>query len=283
MWHACYECHLKTVQHLLKKFKPEPDTEEAFSREVKELLDENPHMSTPYLATLLHRKAREKLNNSNLYREEKQQATQLLLSHYSFWKKRILESEDPFHTAALLAVSGNIIDYGAHSTPVDIEAAIHQLTRNKLVRDHSESLKQHIDKASSILYLGDNAGEIVFDRLFIETMNHPNVRFVVRGAPVINDVTLDDAIQAGMHHVCQVMDNGFDAPSTLLPHCSEELQETFRESDLVISKGQGNYEGLLEEKREGLFFLLMAKCTPMAKKLGVQKGEMVILESGRNL
>jgi hypothetical protein len=129
------------------------------------------------------------------------------------------------------------------------------------------------------LYLGDNCGEIVFDKLFIETMDHPNVTFAVRGNPVINDATLEDAAQVGLDNVCRVISNGFDAPSTLLEFCSDEFAEAYNNADLVISKGQGNFEGLMESRHPNEFFLLIAKCWPIANLLGVGKNDMVVLKS----
>ena len=279
MRHECYDCHIRTVSTLIDKFRPDPFTAEGFEKEIRELLDRHPDAETPYLATLLHRRAKEVMKVENLYEEEKHQATDLLLARYGYWKEMVESREDPFRTAAMLAVTGNIIDYGAHSTPKDIDAVIHELLDRSLARDDTEELKRSVGNARSILYLGDNAGEVVFDRLFIETMGHPGVTFVVRGAPVINDVTLEDAHRAGMHRVCRVIENGFDAPSTLLPHCSGQVRKAFTEADLVISKGQGNFEGLMHEKRPNLFFLLMAKCDPMANLLGAQKGDLVITKS----
>ncbi len=137
-------------------------------------------------------------------------------------------------------------------------------------------LRDKINGSEKILYLGDNAGEIVFDKLFIETMQHPDVTFVVRGKPVINDVTFEDVRQTRIDNVCKVISNGYDAPSTLLEFCSEEFLDKFNTADLVISKGQGNFEGLMYTTHPNVFFLLMAKCEPMAELLGVNKGEMII-------
>ena len=142
--------------------------------------------------------------------------------------------------------------------------------------NHSIELKQAIAKADTVLYLGDNSGEIVFDKLFVETMMHPNLWFAVRGAPVINDVTIDDARYVGMDQVAEVISNGYDAPSTLPEHCSLEFQKLFNQADVIISKGQGNLEGLLEYPTDKeIYFLLMVKCDVIADILGVQKGSFV--------
>jgi uncharacterized protein with ATP-grasp and redox domains len=172
--------------------------------------------------------------------------------------------------------------YGAHSSPENIEDEIHKILDTDFAIDYTDELFKQINKAKSILYLGDNAGEIVFDKLFIETMQHKNVTYAVRGRPVINDVTFDDAQQVKMHQVATVISNGYDAPSTLIEHCSDEFQEAYLKAELVISKGQGNFEGLMDSRHNNLFFLLMAKCSPMAELLGVKKGNIVVNQLNAN-
>ena len=233
-------------------------------------------MTNPKLATIIHRIAKEKLNNNDLYAFEKSSANEMLLSEYSHWRSYIDNSQNPFRTAAKLAVVGNIIDYGAHSLKGNMIEQINSLYARHFKVNMTEELEIEIQKADSILYLGDNAGEIFFDRLFIETVKHPKVIFAVRGSPVINDVTFEDAAQVGISKMCRVISNGFDAPSTLLEFCSDEFIETYNKSDLVISKGQGNFEGLMNENHQNTFFMLIAKCNAMADLLGVQKSDMVI-------
>lgn len=140
----------------------------------------------------------------------------------------------------------------------------------------SSELKEALSTAKTVLYLGDNAGEIVLDKLFIETLMHPNLYFAVRGAPVINDATLDDAQYVGIDAVADVISNGYDAPSTIVDRCSPQFQELFNKADVIISKGQGNLEGLLEKTDKQVYFLLMVKCDVIAEALGVKKGDFVV-------
>lgn len=278
MRHQCYFCHVKTVEKLIDKFKPTQEVADNFVNEVSKLLYVQKELANPYLATLIHRLARKFINNNNLYEEEKDNSNKTLLNNYEHWKDLVDKSDYPLHTAAKLAVAGNVIDYGAHSAPTDIEAQIYKILDTDFSINHSDELFKQINKAKSILYLGDNAGEIVFDKLFIETMKHKNVTYVVRGEPVINDVTISDALQTNIHDIAKVISNGYDAPSTLIEHCSKEFHELFKNTELVISKGQGNFEGLMNSKRNNLFFLLMAKCLPMAELLGVKKGNIVVTQ-----
>ena len=277
MKQECFFCHTKTVEKLIRKFNPPADVAEDFLHSVNLLFGKEWETTNPYLATKIHRLAKEKLNVADLYSEEKFSANAMLLEHYDFWKSLVAESANPFRTAAKLAVIGNVIDYGAHSlNEDDIVSQIKELTTNALAVDETEELFSRIQKVDSILYIGDNAGEIVFDKLFIETINHPNITFAVRGYPVINDITLDDVKQTGIDKLCKVITNGYDAPSTLLEHCSGEFLDAYNSADVIIAKGQGNFEGLMDEKKDNLFFLLMAKCNPIASMLGVNKGDMLV-------
>lgn len=272
----CYFCHIKTVQNLLAKFNPPLNIAEDFIFSVHEILGDNRSMINPRLATNIHRTAKLKLNAKDLYASEKLSANKLLLADYDYWRSYIDNSSNPFYTAVKLAVAGNIIDYGAHSVNGDIKGQIKSLLNTPFAIDKSNELKAAIQQAKSILYLGDNAGEVFFDRLLLETLNHSNVTFVTRGAPVINDITLDDAKQTGIDKICEVIHNGSDAPSTLLEFCSDEFLLAYSNADLIISKGQGNFEGLMNEKHPNTFFLLMAKCQPMAEMLGCAKNDLIV-------
>jgi len=270
----CNICHNKTVEKLIAKFEPNDNAIGIFQAGTSKLLEKN--YDNPYLATQIHRLARNVLNNDSLYRDEKISANRILLQDYESWRQMIVTDKNPFKKAATMAVAGNIIDYGAHSVPSDIKMQINSILEQELAFDDTALLKKKIQEANSILYLGDNAGEIVFDKLFIELLDHDNVTYVVRDKPVINDVTFDDIEQVNMREVCNVISNGYDAPSTLLDFCSKQFIEAYNSADLIISKGQGNFEGLMNTKNSKIFFLLMAKCNPMAEMLGVKKGDMVV-------
>lgn len=278
----CYFCHIKTVQNLLAKFNPHKTVAEDFIFSVHEILGDNRNMMNPKLATDIHRMAKQKLNVKDLYAYEKLSANKLLLNDYEYWRSYIDNSENPFYTAVKLAVVGNIIDYGAHSVNGDIKGQIKSLLNTALAIDKSKELKEATNQAKSILYLGDNAGEIFFDRLLLETIKHHNVTFATRGAPVINDITIEDAKQTGIDNMCEVINNGFDAPSTLLEFCSDEFIQAYSNADLIISKGQGNFEGLMNEKHQNTFFLLMAKCQPMAEMLGCAKNDLIVTQLNSN-
>ncbi|MDX2432182.1 MAG: ARMT1-like domain-containing protein, partial [Bacteroides sp.] len=138
---------------------------------------------------------------------------------------------------------------------------------------HYDEFREHLDRASSVLYIGDNAGESVFDRLLIGQLGKP-VTYVVRETPVINDATMDDALDSGLADVADLISSGSTAPGTILKLCNKDFLERFAGADLVISKGQGNYEGLSGVERS-IFFLLRAKCPVIAQSAGVQLNDFI--------
>ena len=274
--YRCYFCFARAFERIIEKENLSPEEKRNFASDLFGMFNtEKREFSVPAFSRDLHHFLRQYIKNSDPYKDIKRQSNDLALGMYPALKKMVLESENSFETALRLAIAGNIIDYGV-SDHFDLQAALHKVLNFDFAIDHSTELKKAVTKAKTVLYLGDNTGEIVFDKLFIETIMHPNLWFAVRGAPVINDATLEDARHVGMDEVADVVSNGYDAPSTLLEHCSAEFQELFNKADVIISKGQGNLEGLLDHASEKeIYFLLMVKCDVIADILGVTKDSFV--------
>lgn len=218
---------------------------------------------------------------SDPYKKEKEESNCELIKRYPEFKKRVEEADDKFDTALRLAIAGNIIDFGP-THKFDVEATIERVFTSDLAFDDSAALKVEIEKAKTILYLGDNCGEIVLDKLFLETINHPNVIFAVRDKPILNDATIKEATEVGIPEVAKLISNGDDAPSTLLHRVSTEFLEIYKSVDLIISKGMGNFEGLMDETDPRLFYLLMVKCPVIGQKVGAAKGDFVVKRCVRN-
>jgi len=224
----------------------------------------------------VHRLIRGLADDDDPYREVKDRFNRAALCLYPELKQRVERSPDPLETAVRLAIAGNIIDFGMNRNlqESDVHAAIEQAMEAPIDQDTIGTFRKAMSDASSILYLGDNTGEIVFDRLLVEQMPLEKVTFVVRGSPVINDATMDDARAAGLTEIVEVIDNGSDAPGTLLESCPEAFRKRFEAADLILSKGQGNYE-TVSHIPKNIFFLLKAKCPVIARDLGCEVGTML--------
>ena len=152
---------------------------------------------------------------------------------------------------------------------------IDRVVHTDMAIDDSPRLRKELRDASTVLYVGDNCGEIVLDKLFIETIDHPNIYFAVRGKPVINDITVEDAEKVGMDRVAKIVTTGDDAPGAVWETASEDFKELFLSSDVVISKGQGNLEGLIDV-RHNIYFLLVTKCDLIANRVGAKTGDFIV-------
>jgi len=277
--HRCFFCFTRAFEKLLDKESISKEAKSSFTYDMVSLyLSKRDSFLTPLFTRELHHILRSYTHNADPYKEEKKKNNDQSLSMVTDLEEVINQSEDPFATALRLAIAGNIIDFAA-SDNFDIQATIDSALLSEFAIDNSVQLRDRIKSAKKILYLGDNAGEIVFDLLFIKTIVHPDLTFVVRGGPVINDATIEDAEYVGMKAVANVISSGFDAPSTIPDKSSQEFQKYFAEADLIISKGQGNLEGLFPLNDDRIFFLLMVKCNVIAEFLKVKKGSLVVYNS----
>jgi hypothetical protein len=235
-------------------------------------------MPPAYTTTFIHRKIRQLLGKDP-FKELKCEYNKIALGLYPSLELLVSQSQDPLWTATRLAIAGNVIDFGIY-TSVDIEGTIRKAINHPLAVDEFDIFKNAISEADSIFYLADNAGEIVFDRILIETLISmgKKVTVVVKGSPVINDSTLEDALEAGLIGICEVIDNGSDAVGTILPWTSSTFQKQFENAELIISKGQGNFETVTGIQKN-IFFLFQSKCNVVSKELNLSKGSMLLKKS----
>lgn len=235
--------------------------------------------SPPAMGQYIHRLIRKLTGEIDPYREIKDHFNQLALGLYPNLKARIEGSANPMEMALKLAIAGNVIDFGVNSQLE--EASVYESIEHALISPFDGNVEEFSDavsRADNILYLADNAGEIVFDRLLIEQMPLEKITFAVRGFPVINDATMDDARATGITELVEVIDNGADVPGTILQECNEAFRKRFHKARLIIAKGQGNYETLSEVEKD-IFFVLKAKCPVIAKDLGCKIGSWVLKKS----
>jgi uncharacterized protein with ATP-grasp and redox domains len=233
----------------------------------------------PVLAQRIHRRLRELTGVEDPYRAAKDQQNQMALDLLRELKAGVDAAPDPFASAVQLAIAANIIDLGAKTglTEAEVLSSLQRATNEPIVGD-MECFRAAVRQARRILYLADNAGEIVFDRLLIEQFLPERVIVAVRGAPIINDATLTDAQTVGLQEIVEVIDNGSDIPGTVLEDCSQEFQRRFDQADLIIAKGQGNFETLSDEQCN-IFFLFKVKCPVIAAQVGLPVGTHVLARS----
>jgi uncharacterized protein with ATP-grasp and redox domains len=277
--YRCFFCLAKSFEKLLQKEPISSQSKNSFTLDMANLyISRHEKVSSPEFARDLHRILRSYSNNNDPYKTAKRQSNIQALEMLPEMKDIIKQSSDPFITALRLAIAGNVIDFAANQD-FNLKNTISKSLTSGFAIDHSEQLRREVNNANSILYLGDNAGEIVFDKLFIQTMNHKRIIYAVRGMPVINDATMEDADYIGMKEVAKVIPNGYDAPSTIIDKSSEEFKSYFYSSSLIIAKGQGNLEGLLPLNDKRIFSLLMVKCDVMAEFLKVEKDSFVVFNA----
>jgi len=220
------------------------------------------------------------------FKEIKENSNKFALKLYPKLKQEINNSEDRLLTAVRLSIAGNVIDYGVKNS-LNVEEEVNKIFNRDFKNDNEnrktvfryQEFKEILSKVNHVIYLADNAGEVVFDRLLIEELTEKlgkQLIYVVRDKPIINDALIEDAIFCGINKVAKITSSGSNAPGTILKYCSPEFMELYQEAELIISKGQGNYESLSEEDKS-IFFLFKAKCPVIAEDVGCDVGDMVLV------
>ena len=276
----CYPCLLRQALSAARRAGASEQQQHLILLDTMDKLRNlSPDSTPPQLAYCIHQRVQNLTNNNDPYREAKHQATQQALKLYPWLKKQVRKSADPLEMAIRIAIAGNIIDLGAAEN-YDLHAALNHALTQPLDINDIVSFRNSSAQCNSVLYLADNAGETVFDRILIETLEIP-VTYAVKSRPIINDATLEDAVAAGIDQVAEIIDNGSNAPGTLLDHCSKSFQKRFAQAEMIIAKGQANYESLSDNPAP-IFFLLQAKCNVIAQDLGVNEGNMILQQQTKN-
>lgn len=271
----CMDCMFQTFERLMGKFQLSEVDRQRFFQFYNLTMAKGMGMTMPQIHRELNREFFRITGIADPYTGEKLKSNLIAMKIYDDWRLKVIKSEDPFQMALRLSIAGNIMDYGPNAQ-FDIQQTVEHVMQSQFAIDHSAELKARLKNAKRVLYLGDNAGEIVFDKLFIEMIMHNHMTYAVRGYAVLNDVTLQDAEQIGMDQVADIISNGYDAASTVLHECSQQFLDNYQSADIIISKGQGNLEGLIDENDPRIFYLLMVKCDVIAELLDVPTGSFVV-------
>ena len=277
----CFPCFVRQALDAARFASSDPEVHETVVRAVLRLATETDvNQPPPFIGQRVHRLTREITGHTDPYYEQKRRSNALALRLYPELREEERKAPNPVEAAVRLAIAGNILDFGVCS---DLDHSHAEKMIVPALEDEFDDAElalfiDSVKEAENILYLGDNAGEIVFDRLLIELLPCAKVTFVVKGSPVINDATMEDAQTAGLIDIVDVIDNGSDAPGTILQSCSPEFCRRFNQADLIVAKGQGNYESLSDVDKN-IFFILKAKCPVIARDLGCRTGEMILRRS----
>ncbi|MGD9415281.1 MAG: ARMT1-like domain-containing protein [Desulfobacterales bacterium] len=235
-------------------------------------------MTSPEVIEDVWKKIVAKVNSRDPFFEVKLSQNEKIMLLYPFLEKMVNEAADPLKLAVKLSILGNSMDFMVADSSLAVEESIAAKAKLPLSADSYSQFRKQLTTTRHLMIFGDNAGEIVFDRLLIETItkhHQPQITFVVRSVPTLNDATLREAKAVGIDRIATVIENGIDGPlpGTILSRCSDEVNELVRQSDLIISKGGGNFDTLDEERKhldKKFSFLMLSKCAPHFDHFGVK-------------
>jgi uncharacterized protein with ATP-grasp and redox domains len=270
----CLPCMLRQALEAARMADADVGQQRAILNRVMELLAVVPADNTPAETGYhVHRIVREMTGVGDPYKLVKEEATRNALQLLPRLREIVAQADDPLEKAVRIAIAGNIIDL-APGIQFTLEATLERVLHQPFAVNDLETLRQTLSQAESALYLADNAGETVFDRVLIETLEQP-VIYAVKGGPTLNDATWEDAIAAGISEVAEIVSTGSDAPGTVLESCGSAFRQLYNEAEVIIAKGQANHEALGEGDRR-LFFLLQVKCSVLGREIGVEPGSIVL-------
>jgi hypothetical protein len=282
----CIPCFVKQALEASKVCKADPRVQKRIVDEICRRIPDFPLDSCPpEMGRTIHNVVKRITGIEDPYTEIKKKSNELAMAVYGRAKLKLERSNDRMLTALELAVAGNIIDFGVkNSLDVDkeIERIISEedraLERESAGKFDRAAFQEHLSGASDIMYLADNAGETVFDRILIEEISGEgrSIQYAVKEKPIINDALLHDAEFCGIDRLAEVISSGSDAPGTVPGLCSAEFLARFYAADVVISKGQGNFEALSSIDRP-VFFLFMAKCPVIASHVKASLGDIFLI------
>lgn len=287
---GCIECFKNQISKTIQLINLDKEKKELVTYKVNNFLsnidfNQPPAVIGGEIYKILHNIS----GNFNPYKEIKHLYIQKAKKLIPFLEKEIKNSINPLKTASKIAGVGNVIDFGINNNKHlqnDFNLLIKNLLKKEYYIDHFNIFHSKLEKAKLLLYIGDNAGESVFDMLFIKEIKNRyktlNIIFVTRGSPIINDVIFQDAKESEIDKYAKIVSSGVDTPGLILNKTNTEFQNIFNNADLILSKGQGNFEGLSESKKE-IFFLLKIKCDVIADYLNIPKGNIIFLHKNHKV
>ncbi len=279
----CIPCYLNQCLNAMDKGNwPEEKREELLVALLPYVAGLNRECTPAENSTVILHKLVEMMGGSDPFAYAKKESNRRAIQYLERLQKMVHLAEDPLKQAVKFSVAGNVVDLGLFHD-YNLGTAIKEVNQTKFKRDDYDLFKKKLNGAKKVLIIGDNSGEIVFDRLLADVLNKKGIDVVysVKNSFILNDATMEDARQAGLDTITRIITNGNNYLGTIEEKCSREFLAELRESDLVISKGQANYESLEGTSLAGekTFFLLKAKCPVVAESLGVDYGDLVFVQN----
>ena len=276
---ACVGCIINQSAKVADAINADKELTKKLISTVEELSkDFSYEQNPPEIASYVYEKMAEIANKEDLYNEIKELSTKKALSLVPLLKDKLSISKDKLLTATKIAVAGNVIDLAA-AVEFDLDEELEKVFYIDFAHDDFDKLKNELSHAKSVVILGDNVGEHIFDYMFVEVLKelYPDAKYsyFVRGNPIINDVTMDEALACGFDKLCDLVDSGVNTPGFAYSRANPHAKNLFDEADLIISKGMGNYECLSPSHRDKICFLLKVKCEVVASSLDREIGDIV--------
>jgi len=277
-YYDCYPCFLhQTLNAARRVGANDAQLSDVMSKVLSLYQKIQPNMTPPEISYRVHRIVREAVDSNDPFKEVKEKSTKDALALYPELKRLVADSQDPLGTAIRISIAGNIIDFGVMDYIADLPKVVERVLIQDLYINDTRNLREKLSSVDHVLFLADNAGETVFDRVLIETLP-VKVIYAVKDGPIVNDATMEDAIAAGLDQCTVLVSTGSDAQGLILNLCSDELLQIFQSAPLVIAKGQANYETLSESDHK-VFCLLQVKCTVLARDVGAPDGSIVVYQA----
>ncbi len=260
-----------------------PDKSAKVVRDSLKILSEGfePGVNSAELATRVHRRVYSVLGCKDPYRELKIKSDEVALSLLPEAKEFIETSHDRLEAALLCSIAGNVLDFGigtGFDEPDKLRGQFGSLVRQGLDLNDVPKVRGCLKSAKKIVYLLDNCGEVVFDKLLIEELKKFNLKIigVVKGEPVLTDVSMEDARRVGIDEMFdELLSTGTFAVGIDMKRIGDRLRAEMNSADLIISKGMANFEALSNEITRPILYVMRAKCRPVAEAIGARKNDNV--------
>jgi uncharacterized protein with ATP-grasp and redox domains len=281
--YECAACFLRQTREALDLATNNESLKMDITEKVVKIVSENFHRGavSNVIGTEVHRTIKEETGNKDPYNKEREISNDIALNFLPQVEK-ILGEDNNLKNYIKVAIAGNVLDFGALGLEMNMESLIVKTMEKDPSLDHTKELEEELKRSKTVLYLADNIGEIVFDKILIERIKEYKVDVTValKEKPILNDACIDDALNIGLDEVSDLISTGTDSIGIIEAEVSSKFMELFQESDMIIAKGLGNYEGLgeMDLKEKPVFCLLNAKCPPVARDIGVKLGDNIVLK-----